>query len=364
MAGLKDIAQMAGVSVRTVSRALKGNGYVREEIREQILDIARQLNYRPNRHAQSLKTSKSYEVLALAWSLDELHASKIKGLEQALRPEGYWLSLLAAAPDEKSATSSVPQEVANRYPAAVVAIGVGTDWQKELVLQIAQTGIPCLFFDTPYTDAARKSGEALPGVYIDRQSGVYEAVRYLHGIGRTKIRYAGIKRMAQNTDQTRLAGYHKAVEELGIEADIRYYEAPGDSYCYDGAIAEGQFAAGEAAARDILSVAPEWRPQAVQTFTDIMAMGMLSVLHGAGVRIPQDIAIVGFDGRSASQFSSPPLTTVVQPGLEVGQEAARLLLSMLEGDKEKSESTGEADNAPDEPATSVLPTRLVVRGSA
>lgn len=354
MAGLKDIAAATGVSVRTVSRALKDNGYVSTTVREKILAAAAELHYRPNRLARSLKTSKSYEIMALAWSMDELHAQKIYGLEETLRGGGYWLSLLAAA--SRSGTR-VPQpgnedeicgEIFDRFPAGVVAIGAAAGWQYQLLERIIERDIPCLILDTPYADANKESAPA-PGVYVDRRQGVYEAVRHLADTGRRDILYAGLADTPERINDTRLGGYRRAVAELGLTERTAYFDATSDRYSLDGDIATGQFTAGRRAAQAILAMAANERPQAVQAFTDLMALGMLDEFHRHGVRIPQEIAVVGFDNRSAAAYASPPLTTVALPGHEVGVTAAKMLLELAQGRPQESR---------------ILPSSLIVRDSA
>ncbi len=352
MAGLKDIAAATGVSVRTVSRALKDNGYVSATVREKILAAAADLQYRPNRLARSLKTNKSYEIMALTWSMDELHAQKIYGLEETLRGGGYWLSLLAAASRSGGPTAGADDEICgeifDRFPAGVVAIGAAAPWQYQLLSRILERGIPCLILDTPYADANIESAPA-PGVYVDRRQGVYEAVRYLAETGRRDILYAGLADTPERINETRLGGYRRAVRELGLRERAAYFEATNDRYSLDGDIATGQFTAGRRAAQAILAMAAGDRPQAVQAFTDLMALGMLDEFHRHGVRIPQEIAVVGFDNRSAAAYASPPLTTVALPGHEVGVTAAKMLLELAQGRPQESR---------------ILPSSLIVRDSA
>lgn len=357
MAGLKDIALATGVSVRTVSRAIKDNGYVSASVRERILAVAEELCYRPNRLARSLKTNKSCEIMALAWSMDELHAQKIYGMEEALRTQGFWLSLLAASsrsgtrpagaalatPDE---TEEICGEIFDRSPAGVVAIGAAAVWQYHLLERIMKRGIPCLILDTPFADASRSIAPA-PGVYVNRQQGVYEAVCYLASTGRKDVLYAGLQDTPEGVNETRLGGYRRAIIELGLAERIAYFDASADRYSLDGDIASGQFTAGRRAAAVILQMSQ--RPQAVQAFTDLMALGLLDGLHRAGLRIPQDIAIVGFDNRSAAAFASPPLTTVALPGHEVGVAAAQMLAELVAGRPQSDR---------------ILPASLIVRESA
>ncbi len=343
MAGLKDIAEATGVSVRTVSRALKGNGYVRDDVRKAVLEVATKLNYRPNRLAQSLKTNRSYEILALAWSIDELHAEKIRGLEVALRRNNYWLSLLTQSDDSsQKAADALIDEVISRSPAGIVIIGASFPWQYKIVDKLTDRGFNCIILDTPYADVKKKN-TSVAGVYVDRQSGVYDSVHYLFKKGHRRIMYAGLEGAGREIDQTRLKGYKRAIKELGLTEMIGYYFATQDKFCLDGEIAAGQFVAGRCAAEEILKM--DKLPDAVQAFTDVMALGLLDGFHKAGIKIPQDIAIVGFDNRSASVYSSPPLTTIAQPNRAVGAAAAEMFMSLLGVDSAQGDGVEDGDGA-------------------
>ena len=119
MANLKTIAAASGVSIRTVARALKNAGYIHPQTRERVESAAKRLGYFPNRAARSLRTAKSYEVVVLASSMDELHVLKIAGLEHTLRPTGFVVNIVFEADAAKPGASNLFEEIVQRRPAAV-----------------------------------------------------------------------------------------------------------------------------------------------------------------------------------------------------------------------------------------------------
>jgi DNA-binding LacI/PurR family transcriptional regulator len=338
MANLKDIASKVGVSVRTVNRVLKDNGYVRAEVRTKVLAAANELGYRPNRAAQALRQKTSFEITVLLWSIDEMHIAKVAGLEQRFRKEGYWVSLIMGQSlSEQDHDTHIIDEVLSRRPAGIVLLG---DAIKQYPFHMAQ-----LQKFNSITVVMGGDVIANDSVIIDRQQGVYESIHYLAKKGNQHIAYLFFSTSdhvhnAERLNATRLNGYYKALAELAMKPTI-----------VKGAPNIDQFESGRLVAKDIIS--DPHPPDAIQAYTDKMALGLLAGFNEIGVRVPNDIAIVGFDDRSAAALSSPPLTTVAQPNWEVGTQTAELLLSKIRG-----------DSPPNEGWIRILPTRLVIRESA
>ncbi len=328
MAALKDIAECCGVSIRTVSRALKGNGYVSQPVREKVLAESRRLGYRPDRAARSLRTRKSFEVAVVAWNVDELHMAKIAGLEQALREADFAVHVLLNQPAGPEAPAGADPicELISLHPAGVALFPRDRTRLRQDVDRFAQAGIPAVAFDahTPGVDAVR----------IDRPQGVHEAVLYLAERGYRRIAYLG-----EPTHESRLQGFYGAMRDLGREPVLIRF---GDTSSVWGRAYR--------AAAPFARLAP--RPDAVQAYSDEAALGFLAGLRTQGLRVPEDVAVVGFDDRQAAAWANPPLTTVAQPNLEVGRAAAERLLARMHGDA-----------PPTSEWTRVIPTRLVVRES-
>lgn len=293
MATLRDIATEVGVSIRTVTRALSGTGYVRSDVRERILEVADRIGYRPDPVAQSLRLGRSRQIVVVSYSVDELHMAKIASLEQHVRPMGYSVSVMMARRDDLESDLLVP-EIRSRKPLGVAVIGHLQIDLTPLAAALYAAGIPCVPVDAK---------SRLPAVLIDRPAGVAEAARHLIGAGRRRIVYAG---PADST--SRIDGFVRAMHEHGSEP-LLY--APGIDH------------SAEALTAGILDAHPD--VDAVQAYSDEWALELLAGLHSRGIRVPDDVAVIGFDDRWAASHSWPRLTTVAQPGEEIGAAVAELL---------------------------------------
>ena len=216
MATLRDIATEVGVSIRTVTRALSGTGYVRSDVRERILEIADRIGYRPDPVAQSLRLGRSRQIVVVSYSVDELHMAKIASLEQHVRPMGYSVSVMMARRDDLESDLLVP-EIRSRKPLGVAVIGHLQIDLTPLAAALYAAGIPCVPVDAK---------SRLPAVLIDRPAGVAEAARHLIGAGRRRIVYAG---PADST--SRIDGFVRAMHEHGSEP-LLY--APGIDHSAEG----------------------------------------------------------------------------------------------------------------------------------
>jgi len=329
MAHLKDIARASKVSIRTVSRALKGNGYVDTDVRQRVLRVAKSFGYSPNLTARSLRTGKSFDVLAALWHVDELNMAKLAGLEGSLRHHDYQLSCLFTSAFGEDSTKQLLQEILRRRPAGVVIFTDRFSPQRDCYIarSLVQAGISYIMVDSVADD--------VDSVRIDRSQGVYDAVLHLAAGGRQRIAYWGL-----TSDSTRWVGYLRAMQQLGRSPICLELEDLGD---------------------DNLSWATYGRkitqlsslPDAIQVFSDSMAFSLLGTLHAAGIQIPQQLAAVGFDDRPMAALAWPPLTTVAQPCRETGAAAADILLQKIAGAE-----------APPQGWSRTLPTRLVIRESA
>jgi LacI family transcriptional regulator len=215
-----------------------------------------------------------------------------------------------------------------RRPAAVALFPGPHALMAGVAAQLAEAAVPFVALDP-------KRGEAIDAVWVDRPRGVSDSVRHLAGRGRRRIAYLG-----PVGDRSRLDGYDAAMRALDREPLI---------VTVGGSV---EVRANVAAAVDRL-LACEPRPDAVQAYSDVTAMGVLAALHARGIRVPEDVAVVGFDDRDCAALAWPPLTTVAQPNAEVGAAAAEILLAKLAGKPR-----------PEGGWTQILPTRLVVRESA
>lgn len=324
MASLKDVAAAAQTSIRTVARVLHGEKYVRPDLRERVLRVADVLGYRPNLIARSLRTRRSYEIAVVAWSPQALPGALLAALEETARLHGYALTVTFGHP-ESGDGQVLLQEVAARQPAAIAVLPGWEAAMPHLAAGLPQLDVPYLAIDAqlPGPDAIR----------IERSDGVAEAVAFLAARGRRPVAYLG----ADGTD--RVAGYRQALRALGDEPQLVF---AGDR---DG------YRQGYRAATVVKSLSP--RPGAVQAADDIVAIGLIAGLKAVGLRVPEDIAVMGFGDLQAAALSSPALSTVALPEREVGRAAAALLLQKIAGAP-----------PPDGGWSQSFPTQLVLRESA
>lgn len=334
MATLKDIAARTGVSVRTVTRALSGSGYVNEAARGRIVAVAAELGYRPNATARSLRLGRTSEVVVVSSSVDELHMAKIAGIERLLSGRG--LSVGVAMRSLRVDPRLLADELVHRRPAGVIVIGPIDRQPKAIVELLLARRIPAVAVDSP---------DEAPAVRIDRAAGIAQAVRYLADRGRHRIAYVG-----PADSRNRIDGYLAATRDAGLPLLV-LPPADGEDHRSYG--------------RRFASEYPE--VDAVQAYSDERALEFLAGLHDAGVRVPDDIALVGFDDRWAARYAWPPLTTVAQPSEEIGRLAAELVTGpvavlIAEAEQAGHPPTRLLSGRPDLVVT--VPTRLVIRESA
>lgn len=321
MANLKEIAEAAGTSIRTVSRVVHGAGYVGAESRARIEKAIRDLGYVPDLDARALRTGRRREIVILAPGTDELMVAKIAACDQVLREAHYRVHLIFTAPGPEAA-EGIRESLGHLKPAGVLLLAVGKSLTENLCRFAEETGLPLVAVDPP-----ERYGVS---VLVDRPRGVEEAVRHLWAGGRRRIAYVG---PAERHSFSRLKGYRKALAELGGAEEI--FTVDGED---------------PAKFRAWVKSRTDWKGLGIIAFTDVLALSLMQGLHDLGFRIPQDISVVGFDDRRAASLAWPPLTTVAQPNEAMGRSAASMLLAWIA-------SPGKP------PADSVHPTTLKVRES-
>lgn len=296
----KDVAEYAGVSKTTVSRVLNNSGYVSPENRERIERAIRELGYRPNLIARSLKTKETRQLLFHAPELSNpFYMEVYKGMEEYAEEHGYTIVV----------SSRFDVDIVNqRQFDGIILSAVQPDYEKELVA----LNIPVVV--TSYT----RSLLTFPSVGIDIEEGALAATTYLLGKGHREIAFmtnSGI------LDDTRYNGYIRGLKEAGI-----YH---GNDLLVSDNKPHSPFEQGWRMALSLLE--SKKRFTAVFAFNDAIAIGAMSAFHSKGCRIPEDISVVGFDDILQARFTCPPLTTIYMPKYEQGRESARLLLKTIQG---------------------------------
>ena len=307
MATIKDVAREAGVSVATVSRVFNQSGPVSEDTRRRIREVAERLQYAPNGVARSLITSKTHTIGALLPDLyGEFFSEVIRGMDQAAQSGGYHL-LVSSSHDEKTEIEAALLAMRGRVD-GVIAMSPHLD-ASALVANVPST-LPVVLLNCP------GEGERYDSIIVENRRGALEMIRHLGRLGHRSI--AIIRGADGNFDAAeRLAGYHAGLRELGVDQRDEW-ETLGDF----------TEASGHRAMTRLLEL--EERPSAVFAANDSMAIGALCALRESGVRVPEDIAVAGFDDIPLGKYMSPPLSSVHVDIAELGARGVETLLAAID----------------------------------
>lgn len=307
MATLREIAERAGVSIRTVSRALSGASDVKDETRKRIELISSKLNYTPNPLARGLKLRQGYVVPVIVREPEELAFAKVCVLERELRGAGYTTQLIFNTGGAEGEAGHLARALGYR-PAAVVVFSAARADGAEHLQRLHDSG-------TPYVLIDRRPLPGLDVVGIDRAAGVAGAVEHLLDGGHRNVFYLGPNQKDERTEGF-LAGFRaRKLRPPRNWALTGYRSSP-----------EG----GGAAARELVRRHPE--ATAAFVYSDLFAYGVLRGFADCGVGVPGRMSVIGFDDRAPSQYVSPPLSTVAHPHEEVGRLAAEVLLGKISGE--------------------------------
>ena len=306
---VKDIAKKAGVSHSTVSRALHGNPLISEETKQRIEQIAVELGYLPSAAARTLKTKRSHVLGVVLSSIDDPFFSEIlQGIEEIIQSSGYSLFIAAAHRDPKREREIVQAMVEHRADGVIIC---STSFSEERSRQFVQWGVPMVVVNNQSVEVFRHS------IYHDDVDGMRQVTRHLIDLGHTCLAYIG-NSASGRTILDRFTGFRQEMDSAGLAIPAAsIYEVPG------GGIEEGLIAA-----KYFLSLPVH--PTALLCYNDMMAIGVMKGLQQAGIRIPDDVSVTGFDNIVFSAYTTPPLTTLDQPKRFIGAEAARLLLELLD----------------------------------
>jgi len=343
---IKDVARAARVSVATVSRAMNGVSTVRAETRAHILRTAAELHYRPSAAARSLVMRRTDTLGVL---LPELHgdyfSELMRGIERAARASARHL-LLSSAPGSADEVRAALHAMQGRIDGLLWMPPQPGDASLPDSLP---PGLPLVLMNPPGT------GWTSPVLQVDNHGGARAIVEHLVQVGCRRIAFIGGP-VGHHEAVGREAGYREALHAWLPEARAQ--------------ILRGDFSyeAGQRAGRRISRAVP--RPDAVFAANDMMAAGCMAALHDAGVTVPDDIAVAGFDDLPLARYVTPALTTVRVPVAELGEQAVRLLLAMLPA-ADRPATPGRKPADPGGPAhvaaraisTPPLRARIVVRRS-
>ncbi|WP_261903255.1 DNA-binding transcriptional regulator CytR [Vibrio fortis] len=328
MATMKDVAQLAGVSTATVSRALMNPEKVSVSTRKRVETAVLEAGYSPNTLARNLRRNESKTIITIVPDIcDPYFAEIIRGIEDAAVENDY-LVLLGDSGQQKKRESSFVNLVFTKQADGMLLLG--TDHPFD-VSKAEQKNLPPMVMACEFAPELE-----LPTVHIDNLTSAFEAVNYLAQLGHKRI--AQISGPTSATlCQFRQQGYQQALRRAGVTMNPAY-----------STVGDFTFEAGAQAVRQLLAL-PE-QPTAIFCHNDAMAIGAIQEAKKLGLRVPHDLSIVGFDDIQFAQYCDPPLTTISQPRYEIGRQAMLMMLDMLKGNDVQAGSR-------------LLEAKLVVRGS-
>jgi LacI family transcriptional regulator len=320
---MSDVARTAGVSVATVSKVVNGRWGVAQATVDRVQQVIEQLGYEANLGAQSLRSHRTHVLGILVAEFEPFSTELLKGAASAAGETDYELLAYAAG-----------------------ARGSKVGWERRSLARLSGTLIDGAILVTPTVVEAKQGvhvvavdphtgPQGMPTVDSDNLAGAKLATKYLLGIGHRRIGFIG-GRPDLESARLRENGFRKAMADAGVTVDENLVRIGG----YRIETAEGP-------ARELLSRAD--RPTAVFAANDLSAIATITAARSLGLRVPDDLSVIGFDNVPESALASPPLTTIMQPLQQMGAEALHLLVDLIAGVERDTHVR--------------LPTELVVRAS-
>ncbi|MGB4660684.1 MAG: LacI family DNA-binding transcriptional regulator [Mobilitalea sp.] len=316
---IKDIAKLSGVGISTVSRVMNNSGFASPETKEKVMEAVRELNYIPNNNARNLKIGQSKTIVLLAKSITNPFFQKmIHTIEQKVMLRGYKLEIRNVNATGQEMTIA-RQELQDRSLCAIILMGGCFEYTNE---DFKHLGVPCVLLTV--TAGPDVDKELYSSVIIDDEAENYKATEYLIQLGHRRIgciynAYGNVK--TPNT--LRFEGYKRALEEHGIAFDPILTSTMNAS--------QSGYEFGFNMMKNLLIRNKDMT--AVVTMADIMAVGAAKAILSEGLRIPEDISVIGFDGIEAAEYYSPALDTISQPAEQMAISAIDALFAMIMGQK-------------------------------
>lgn len=304
---IKDVALEAGVSTATVSHVINQTKFVTEETRQKVLNAVEKLNFYPNAHARTLASGRSNIIgLLISDITNPFFPELVKSIEAEAFEQGFNIMLFNTNYDAGRAADYVRRLI--ELKVAGVAL-MTAELEPALIDELARKEVRVVFNDLGIVS------EYMSNIVLDYSAGIDEAVRHLVSLGHKRIAHiSGSSRIRSGVIR----------RDAFIEAINRYLPENQDSLIFEG---DFRFESGRSAANEILSL--DDLPTAIVVANDMMALGAMQELKSNGIKIPQDISIVGFDDIAFASLADPPLTTVCSPRVEIGRRAIEALVTTI-----------------------------------
>lgn len=308
---LKDVAQLAGVSLGTASKVIN-DIYVKPELRIKVESAMEELHYTPNAIARSLKANTTKTMGIMIPDISSPVVGKVlKGIEQVSRQAGYSILIYNTSRNPQSETDAIQTFIRNKVDGIIYSGNTVTD---EIAKRLKETGVPVVFVMTDY------DSKDFSSVTIDNLDAAFHAVDYLCRCGHKKILMLAGEADDPNAGIPRLEGYKKAlqVHELPYEENLIFY---------------GGYHLERGYADMVLALGQKLDFSAVFAVSDDVAIGAMKALSEAGKSVPKDISVMGFDGIDMIDYTVPSLTTISQPFEQLGIECTRILIDRMKDGK-------------------------------
>lgn len=312
MVTIKDVARLAGVSISTVSRVINDSKPVSKEVREKVLEVIKETGYRPNDVARSLVTRRSYLIGVIVNDLSSSYvAEMVKGVEEVGKMYNFDILLCSSYYDTEAQLKYL--RLLDRKQAEGL-IMIGYKYDKEIIDKVKELNKPTIFFTRDLID------DSLKYVKIDSKSAMYEMTNYVIKNGHKNILYASDYDEKSTYEAEKIQGFKDAVGDNNIDI-YEILEVQGRKY------REG-YKFGEKLSNKGFDYT------AIVCTNDEIAYGIMNALFDNGIKVPEDVSVVGYGGYKESKIIRPSLTTVSEPYYDIGAVAIRNLIKEIEGEEE------------------------------
>lgn len=304
-----DVAKALNISPSTVSRGLKDHPHIKKATREKIKDLASEMGYRRNKFASSLRKKSTETIGVVVPKLNSYFmATAISGMEKITNQQGYGLIISQSQESVRQEVSCVSTLFNSRVDGLLISLAYDTDNIDHFDI-LVNKGIPVVFFDR-----VAECNDCM-SVVIDNYKAGYEVTKHLIDQGCRRIMHLG-GNLILNVYTERYRGYRHALEEAGLKFENGLL-----------VISELNNQSGIDVARSIVRMNP--MPDGIFTANDTSAVAVICELQREGLRVPEDIAVAGFNNEPVSQVVKPNLTTIDYPAKEIGEVAATSLINKL-----------------------------------
>ncbi|RXP46457.1 LacI family transcriptional regulator [Lutibacter sp. HS1-25] len=310
---LKDIAKELNIAVSTVSRALQNNPRISEEVREKVLKIAKETNYLNNKYPDSPSLRKTNIIGVIVPKISyHLYAMAISGIEKVAKEHNMHIVICQSHESYREERSLIEELMEIGVAGIVISLAEETK-QFDHFLKVKKNGIPLVFFNRSCDEIDADK------VMIDNFKAAYDATNHLLSIGCKNIAFIGGPTILQISN-TRLLGYKKALVDANISINKNQIE-----HC------NFTRESGLSAARKLL-YSPNY-PDGILAYSDQIAINTMLAAKERGLKMPEDISIIGFNNEPVDELLEPSLTSINQPGFEMGTTAAKLIFDRIENPK-------------------------------